>query len=342
MNLNTKLEKITEQNKKKVYDSIFSIRNAADFNKIALMFFDLHYRQNPTYRRFCDALNISFGQITSAEQIPCLPINVFREHKVLLSKAVEIGFFESSGTTNSVQSKHFITDYTLYERSFLESFQHFYYKPEDCIFMALLPAYLERPHSSLVYMTEKLIQKSAHPLSAFYLYDHQLLYDNLMLAKKENRPVFLLGVSFALLDFVEKYTLDLPDLILMETGGMKGRREEITRDELHERLKQAFHVKDVHSEYGMTELFSQAYSKQNGRFFVAPWMKVMLRDISDPMSNLSIHKRGAVNIIDLANLYSCPFLATDDIGLLHDDSSFEILGRLDFSIMRGCNVMVDF
>jgi phenylacetate-coenzyme A ligase PaaK-like adenylate-forming protein len=308
---------------------------------LALDLFRIHFNENPVYKAFCKTLNIKPEKINRVEDIPCLPVNIFRTKKVLLEGIQTDKYFESSGTSGSLQGKHYIPDFQLYERSFLSGFHHFYGNPKDFVIMALLPAYLERPHSSLVYMAKKLIEKSGNPLSEFYLYDHENLYENLQKAAAHDQKVILLGVSFALLDFAAKFKLDYPDLFLMETGGMKGRREELIRDELHGKLKRSFPSSEIHSEYGMTELMSQAYSKANGIFNAPPWMKIFLRDISDPLSAPNNRNRGAVNIIDLANIWSCPFLATDDMGILHEDGSFEILGRLDFSVMRGCNTMVD-
>jgi len=339
--LNTKVQKITEHNREKVYSKVFSIRSHADFEEAALYMFRLHYQYNPVYSKFCEILHVAPESIHSIANIPCLPVNVFRNHKVLLEYANTSDYFESSGTSGSVQGRHFVYDFELYERSFLNGFRHFCGNPEDYVFMALLPAYLERPHSSLVHMAKKLIEKSADALSEFYLYDHEKLNENLKKAIALNKNIILFGVSFALLDFAAKYSIDYPDLILMETGGMKGRREELTREELHAELKKSFPSSEIHSEYGMTELLSQAYSTENGIFQSPPWMKVLLRDISDPLSTPPNRNRGALNIIDLANVWSCPFLATDDMGILHDDGSFEILGRLDYSVMRGCNVMID-
>jgi len=339
--LNTKVEKITEHTAEKVYNHVFSVSSNADFDALALRLFHVQYHFNPVYRAFCNVLQTDLKRIRIPSQIPFLPVNVFRTQKVLLENAETTEYFESSGTSGSVQGKHFIPDFSLYERAFMNGFRHFYGNPEDFVIMALLPAYLERPHSSLVYMAKKLIEKSGDPLSEFYLYDHEKLNENLGNAAVQNKKVILLGVSFALLDFAAKYNIDYPGLILMETGGMKGHREELTREELHAELKKSFPSSEIHSEYGMTELLSQAYSKENGVFQTPPWMKIFLRDISDPLSAPANRNRGAVNIIDLANVWSCPFLATDDMGILHDDGFFEILGRLDFSVMRGCNVMID-
>ncbi|MBN2729838.1 MAG: acyltransferase [Bacteroidales bacterium] len=337
----TKVQKITEHNREKVYSKIFSHELATEFDLLAMYLFRVHFQYNPVYRKFCDILKINPDQINNASQIPFMPVNTFRKHKVLLEYVDTSDFFESSGTSGSEQGKHFIYDFELYERSFFTGFRHFYGNPEDFVIMALLPAYLERPHSSLVHMAKKLIEKSADSLSAFYLYDHEKLNENLRKAAAQNKKIILLGVSFALLDFSAKFSTDYPGLTIMETGGMKGRREELTREELHSELKKAFPSSEIHSEYGMTELLSQAYSKENGIFRAPPWMRIFLRDISDPLTAPANRSRGAVNIIDLANIWSCPFLATDDMGIIHADGSFEILGRLDYSVMRGCNTMID-
>lgn len=337
----TKLEKITEHNKKKVYDAVFSIENEQDFNALAFDLFQIHFKQNPIYHSFCRALNIRPTDIKKVEDIPFLPVNIFRKKKVLLKGIQADKYFESSGTSGSLQGKHYIPDFQLYERSFLNGFRKFYGNLKNYVIMALLPAYLERPHSSLVYMAKKLIVESGDPMSEFYLYDHEKLYKNILKTAEQNKKIILLGVSFALLDFAAKYSIHYPGLIIMETGGMKGRREELIREELHVELKKSFPSSEIHSEYGMTELLSQAYSKENGLFQTPPWMKIFLRDISDPLNAPVNRNRGAINIIDLANVWSCPFLATDDMGILHADGSFEILGRLDYSVMRGCNLMID-
>jgi hypothetical protein len=234
-------------------------------------------------------------------------------------------------------SKHYVADLSLYEKSFLAGFNLFYGNPEQFIILALLPSYLERKDSSLVFMAEKLIKLSKHSSSGFYLQNYRALVE--MLSGSSGQKVFLIGVTYALLELAEKFRI--PDIngIVMETGGMKGRRKEIIREELHTILRQGFHVAKIHSEYGMTELLSQAYSKGNGIFKTPPWMKVLIRDTNDPKSLLGDHRTGGINIIDLANIYSCSFIATQDLGKTHTDGSFEVLGRFDNSDIRGCNLM---
>ncbi|HVZ97148.1 MAG TPA: hypothetical protein VG847_09760, partial [Chitinophagaceae bacterium] len=276
--------------------------------------------------------------------VPYLPIEFFKTKTVTaLSFDPEI-IFESSGTTGDTTSRHFVKKLSLYQRSFLESFELFYGKPSGWRIIALLPGYLERTGSSLVYMADHLIQLSGHPESGFYLYDHEKLRQVLLKCESDRQPVLLLGVTFALLDFAEKYSLQLKHTIVMETGGMKGRREEITRSEVHHILKKKLGVKNIHSEYGMTELLSQAYAHNEGIFKCPPWMKVVVREENDPFaitSQPAVHRAsgGLLNIIDLANIYSCSFIATDDIGKLHPDGSFEVLGRKDNSDIRGCSLL---
>jgi phenylacetate-coenzyme A ligase PaaK-like adenylate-forming protein len=248
--------------------------------------------------------------------------------------------FDSSGTTGSVPSRHFVAEVSLYEESFMRGFQHFYGKPDDYVFLALLPSYLERGNSSLVYMADKFIRLSRKEESGFFLNEFERLHSLVLSLKERGQRTILLGVTFALLDFAEAFSLDFPELIVMETGGMKGRREELTRTEVHSRLCNSFGVKKIHSEYGMTELLSQAYSKGHGIFQTPSWMKILLRDVYDPLQLQKRNKNGAINVIDLANLYSCSFIATNDLGKMNEDGSFEITGRMDNAEIRGCNLMV--
>ncbi|MEL6304419.1 MAG: acyl transferase, partial [Bacteroidota bacterium] len=247
--------------------------------------------------------------------------------------------FESSGTTGSVTSKHFVTNISLYQESFRRAFRQFYGDPKDLCILALLPSYLERTGSSLVFMVDDLINSSAHPLSGFYLHDLKALQQKLMELEASQTPTLLIGVSFALLDLAEQFPTPLKHITIMETGGMKGKRKEMIREELHQELRNAFQVQHIHSEYGMTELLSQGYSKGNGIFETPPWMKVLIRDPEDPLSLQANGKSGGVNVIDLANLHSCAFIATQDLGKVHSDGSFEIIGRFDHSDIRGCNLM---
>jgi hypothetical protein len=239
-----------------------------------------------------------------------------------------------------VTSSHYVTDVTWYTESFRKAFTLFYGDVKDYTVLALLPSYLEREGSSLIYMATDLIKESAKLDSGFYLYNHEELYGQLKKQRKEEKPTLLIGVTFALLDFTEKYNLNFPELIVMETGGMKGRRKEMIREELHGLLCKGFGTENIHSEYGMTELLSQAYSKGKGIFNCPPWMKIMIRDPNDPLSNLGNEKTGGINIIDLANINSCSFIATQDLGKIYADNSFEILGRFDNSDIRGCNLLI--
>jgi phenylacetate-coenzyme A ligase PaaK-like adenylate-forming protein len=318
--------------------------NSSSFNSLALEVFRYQYDNNTVYRQYCDTLKVSADKIDSIEKIPFLPINFFKTHTITTTEFTAVVIFESSGTTQTVNSKHLVKDVGLYEQSFTKCFDLFYGKPEEWCIIALLPSYLERNNSSLVLMAEKLIQQSKHPQSGFYLHDTKALHETLMTLEEKRQKTLLLGVTFALLDFAEEYPMPLQYTTIMETGGMKGRRTEMTRQEVHATLSKSFQLKNIHSEYGMTELLSQAYSNGDGIFNCPPWMKIQVRDEDDP---LTVHSScpnktlsGAVNIIDLANIYSCAFIATEDAGKLFADDSFEILGRLDNSDIRGCSLMV--
>jgi phenylacetate-coenzyme A ligase PaaK-like adenylate-forming protein len=322
-------------------DRIFSIGNDEQFLELALEIFRFQADQNPVYKAYLDHLGIRPGKIETLEDIPFLPIEFFKEHRVMTGDNMPGLVFESSGTTGTNTSKHYICDLQLYHRSFTSTFRQFYGDPSTYCILALLPSYLERKHSSLVYMADELINLSGYPGSGFYLNDYKSLIRQLETLEKENQSTLLLGVSFALLDLAEQFPMELKNTIVMETGGMKGRREEITRQELHERLCLAFRLGSIHSEYGMTELLSQAYSKKDGVFHTAPWMKVLIRDPYDPFSMMSRESSGGINIIDLANLYSCSFIATQDIGKCSPDEGFEVLGRFENSDIRGCNLMLE-
>ncbi len=319
---------------------IFEISSSEEFNEVALQIFHFQYENNPVYRKFAGNLPVNISGISHFSQIPCLPVEFFKDHKVMSGKFEPDIVFTSSGTTGSGTSRHFVKDRSLYETGFLKTFELFFGKPQDYIILALLPSYLDRKGSSLVYMTEKLIERSKHPESGFYLYDHKKLADTLRKIRDKHRKVILLGVTYALLDLAETYPLHFPELILMETGGMKGKRKEMIREELHSTLKKAFNTPKVYSEYGMTELLSQAYSKGEGKFYTPPWMKIMIRDTNDPLALLPEGKAGGINIIDLANIHSCAFLSTQDLGKRHPDGSFEVLGRFDNSDIRGCNLLI--
>jgi len=314
--------------------------NAEAFNIQALKIFELQRQTVPIYRDYINSLPKRVQHPRHYSQIPFLPIEFFKTHRVISPTLVpEIVFF-SSGTTGSLLSGHFVAKSDWYEQVYSKTFNRFYGAPDQYCILALLPSYLERDGSSLVEMANGLIQQSNHPESGFYLNEFDKLYQSLLELKAKKQKTILIGVTFGLLDFIEKFQLDFPELIVMETGGMKGRRKELLRDEVHDMLIKAFGVKQVHSEYGMTELLSQAYSKNDGIFYTPPQMKVLIRDINDPFSILGHGQSGGINIIDLGNLYSCSFIATQDLGKTANDGSFEVLGRFDNSDVRGCNLMV--
>lgn len=322
------------------YSTIFNINSNAAFTKKALEIFKFQFENNPVYRSFCDLLNKHPSDIKSLEDIPFLPIEFFKTHNVLSSREDIQQTFTSSGTTGSVVSQHHVTDLNLYKTSFRKGFLQFYGDVEDYAILALLPSYLERKGSSLVYMIEDMIQESKHPKSGFYLNDLDALKQTLLELEISGQKTLLIGVSYALLDLIEFHQFDLKYTTIMETGGMKGRRKELIKSELHAILKKGFGVDKIHSEYGMTELLSQAYSKGYGLFSSPPWMKVLIRDPEDALTILHRKKSGGINIIDLANVNSCSFIATQDLGKLHDNNQVEILGRFDQSDVRGCNLMV--
>jgi len=321
---------------------IFAINNQADFLEIALKVFSYQYYNNPIYRQFVQSLGKNASRIDSVDKIPFIPVEFFRDHKILTGdNKVEL-VFESSGTTGTVPGKHYVSDASLYEKSFLNSFRLFYGDPEEYMIAALLPSYVERSGSSLVYMAEHLIKRSGYQASGFYKDNQCELMFAIEKAKEDKRRILLLGVSFALLDLAENRPPDLSGVIVMETGGMKGRRKELIRSELHSILKDKLNITEVHSEYGMTELLSQAYSKGEGIFYSPPWMKILTRDPQDPLTVFSEDAgTGGINIIDLANINSCSFIATGDLGKTHEDGSFEVLGRFDNSDIRGCNLLVE-
>lgn len=325
---------------KSLQNKIFNIRNNHDFNEVALEIFHFQYKNNTIYRQFVDFLNIQTEDVTNYLQIPFLPVEFFKSHKISSSNLVSDAIFTSSGTTGVQTSEHFVADLTLYESSFIKSFELFFGSVNDYVILALLPSYLERTGSSLVYMANKLIELSHNSKSGFYLDEYDQLNSLLINLFENKQKVILIGVTYALLDLAEQYPFNFPELILMETGGMKGKRKELIRNELHYKLKRAFGVSNIYSEYGMTELLSQAYSKGNGVFSTPPWMKIVIRDVNDPLSILPAGKAGGINVIDFANLYSCSFIATQDLGKVFANSSFEILGRFDSSDVRGCNLMV--
>ncbi len=353
------------------HDKIFSTDDAG-FEPLALDIFRYQYSNNRVYRAYVNVLGINAEVVSSVEKIPFLPVNFFKTHEIKTGGFDAALVFESSGTTQSINSRHYIKDKKLYVDSFTRSFEKNYGKANSWCIIGLLPSYLERNSSSLVFMVNELIKQSGHPQSGFYLNDFQKLADTIKLLEEKKQQTILLGVTFALLDFADKYPIPLHHTIIMETGGMKGRRKEMTRMEVHDILKRAFGKKEIHSEYGMTELLSQAYSMRDGIFHCPPWMRVLLREEDDPLAvvrheslvnresefQLTTHhpiaigsplithdsrlyfQTGAINIIDLANVHSCSFIATDDVGKLYADGSFEVLGRMDGSDLRGCSLMV--
>ena len=321
-------------------NTIFNIKTEQEFNQKALEVFKFQFENNRVYRSFCDLLYKTPSEVYTIKDIPFLPIQFFKSHQILNSKTPVEATFTSSGTTGSLTSKHYVTDLKVYEKSFNLGFKQYYGNIEDYVVLALLPSYLEREGSSLIYMVNSLIEQSNHPESGFYLNNLPELKETLTHLDSEGKKILLIGVSFALLDLIETYQFNLKHTIVMETGGMKGRRKELVREELHNTLKSGFGVSTVHSEYGMTELLSQAYSKGNGVFNCPKWMRVLTRDTEDPLSIQKTGKTGGLNIIDLANINSCAFIATQDLGRLNIDGSFEIIGRFDYSDIRGCNLMV--
>ncbi|HLW32528.1 MAG TPA: hypothetical protein VKX40_09735 [Aequorivita sp.] len=318
---------------------IFNIRTANDFTQFAMEVFRFQYEKVAVYRQFCDLLGVNPKDVKRTEEIPFLPIQFFKSHKILLENAGEDTIFTSSGTTGQITSKHYVADINIYEKSFQKAFQAEYGHPSKFAILALLPSYLERDGSSLIYMVDKLIKESGNPHSGFYLDEMEALMEKLEFLERSGHQSILIGVSYALLDLIEAKKFQLKNTIVMETGGMKGRRKEMIKEELHDILKSGFGVNKIHSEYGMTELLSQAYSKGDGLFTCPPWMQVLTRDTEDALS-FTTQKTGGINVIDLANINSCAFIATQDLGKTFEDGSFEVLGRFDSSDIRGCNLMV--
>ena len=329
-----------------IHKQIFNIRSDSEFNELAIKIFQYQYIYNRVYNKFVNYHIEDIRTIDHYKKIPFLPIEFFKTHKVLCEDQKAENVFLSSGTTGSTPSRHYISNLSLYNKSFIKCFEFFYGKPDQFLILALLPSYLEREGSSLVYMTKKLIQLTGQNNSGFYLDNYN---DLIKMLNKDNtksrnsrtgQKTILLGVTYALLELAENYEPDIPNVIIMETGGMKGRRKELIREELHRILCDGFNVKTIHSEYGMTEILSQAYSTGNGIFHTPPWMKVLIRDTNDPKAILPENKTGGINIIDLANIYSCSFIATQDLGKKYKNESFEVLGRFDTSDIRGCNLMI--
>ncbi|WP_461534003.1 long-chain-fatty-acid--protein ligase [Sinomicrobium sp.] len=321
-------------------EAIFGISGKSDFERLALEVYRYQYRSSEVYGRFCKLLGRNPEKVHSLNEIPFLPISFFKDQRVVTSDREPQEIFTSSGTTGAATSKHYVTDIALYEKSFSEAFKRFYGDIADYTVLALLPSYLERQGSSLIYMAEALIRQSKKKDSGFYLHELDTLADKLVQLDRAGERVLLIGVSFALLDLVENRHFDLQNTVVMETGGMKGRRKELVREELHRILREGFGTDSIHSEYGMTELLSQAYSYGEGIFQCPPWMGVLTRDPEDALSIQEYGKTGGINIIDLANLNSCSFIATQDLGKLNADGSFEVLGRFDHADIRGCNLMV--
>lgn len=320
--------------------AIFNIQTESQFNDLALKVFKFQFENNGVYRSFCDLLYKHPSDVKTIEDIPFLPIQFFKTHEVLSTSDTVQTKFTSSGTTGSTTSKHMVTNLNIYINSFNQAFRHFYGSISDYVVLALLPSYLERDGSSLIYMVDAFIKQSKHPESGFYLDNFSELKDTLLKLDGQGKKLLLIGVSFALLDLVETYQFHLKHTIIMETGGMKGHRKELIREELHYQLKNGFGVNAIHSEYGMTELLSQAYSKGNGIFETPNWMRILSRDTEDALTIQKKGKAGGINVIDLANVNSCSFIATQDLGRVYENNSFEIIGRFDASDIRGCNLMV--
>jgi len=328
-------------------DKIFGAGNI-DFEALSLSLFQYQYRHNLIYGQYAAAVGRPPERVRQAADIPFLPVSFFKTHSVVTGSFEPAAVFESSGTTQTINSRHAIKDLSIYTRSFLQAFERFYGPPADWCILGLLPSYLERKGSSLVLMVDELVRQSGHAQSGFYLYEHEKLAQVLQELEQRQQKTLLIGVTFALLDFAEKHSLQLQHTTIMETGGMKGRREEWTRQQVHAFLNERLGATAIHSEYGMTELLSQAYSYGEGLFNCPPWMKIVLREEDDPLQLLPAGKEaprsapvsGLINVIDLANIYSCAFIATDDVGKLYPNGSFEVMGRRDNADLRGCSLMV--
>lgn len=319
---------------------IFSIQTEADFVQAALQTFGYQYQHNQVYQRFCTLLGRTPDKVRQLTDIPFLPIEFFKSEAVYCGNERPTTIFTSSGTTGSQTSRHYVKDLAVYQQSFRQGFADFYGNIEEYTVLALLPSYLERTGSSLITMVADLIERSGSADSGFYLNEYDLLAEKLTSLDRSGRKVLLIGVSFALLDLVETHRFQLKNTIVMETGGMKGRRKELIREELHAILCEGFGVEHIHSEYGMTELLSQAYSAGSGLYESVRWLKVLIRDTNDALSYQRPLKTGGINLIDLANIHSCSFIATQDLGRLHPDGRFEVLGRFDNADIRGCNLLI--
>ena len=309
------------------------------FRELALQTFRFQYAENKVYQQWANALNIDINKVKELTKIPFLPVSFFKTHKVISGNFKPEVIFESSGTTGSINSRHLVKETDRYRQSFTKGFRQFYGDPKEWCIIGLLPSYLERKGSSLIMMVEELIKLSGHKESGFYLYEFEKLANVLKELEAQKQKTLLIGVTFALLDFAAQFPMQLKNTIIMETGGMKGRRKEMIREEMHAFLQKQLNVSSIHSEYGMTELLSQGYSSGEGIFKAVSWMKVLVRDETDPLL-ITKKGRGLINVIDLANVYSCSFIATDDAGKIYDDGRFEILGRRDNSDIRGCSLIV--
>jgi phenylacetate-coenzyme A ligase PaaK-like adenylate-forming protein len=319
-------------------NQIFSIKTDEDFNQLSIAVFKYQFENNQIYKTFCQSLGIAPSDISNYRKIPFLPIELFKNHAIISNKIKPELVFSSSGTTGVKTSRHYVVDPSIYEKSFTLGFQQFFGKPSDYHILALLPGYMERTGSSLIYMVKRLIDQSNSHYSDFYLDELSKLRNTIL--KLHDRKILLIGVSFALLELAENNPFQHPNLIVMETGGMKGRRKELIREELHEILSLSFGVEKICSEYGMTELLSQAYSLGNGVFETPPWMKVLIGETNDPFYLCPANISGCINVIDLANIYSCSFIATQDLGKCYDNGNFEVTGRFDNSDIRGCNLLI--
>jgi len=323
-------------NREYLISSIFRLSSENEFNDLALKLFHYQYLNNPVYHKFVDIFKIKTNNIVHFSDIPFLPVELFKSHRIISGKNDYERIFMSSGTTSGNRSTLYVKDTGLYEKSFVSTFQFFFGNPSDYHILALLPGYHEE--SSLIYMVRNLIQQSNSDLSGFYIGKDEELAG--ILQKTKGRKIILFGVTYALLEFAKKFLLNLPGLIILETGGMKGKNKEMIREEVHSIIRQSIGVPAVYSEYGMTELFSQAYSQSHGLFKSPPWMRILARDINDPLTLVQPGRTGGINIIDLANIDSCSFIATADLGKVNKDGSFEITGRYDNSDLRGCNLML--
>ena len=319
--------------------SFLKIKSSRDFNHLALKVFNYQFENCKVYRSYCDLININCRDVKNYENIPFLPISLFKTKKVKSFKGKGEKVFFSSTTSNGIPSKHYVKSLDSYSKSFRTCFNKFYGKESNYVILALLPSYLERKNSSLIYMVETLIKKSNKKDSGFYLYNFDKLIKTIKKLESTNQKTILIGVSFALIDLIKYKKIKLKNTIVMETGGMKGKQKEISKKELHNKICSGFGIEKVHSEYGMTELLSQAYSNGKGIFHTPPWMKILIRSIDDPLESVRNEKAGGINIIDLANIHSCSFIATDDLGKKLKKGGFEILGRFDNSDLRGCNLL---